>query len=106
MPVFCALIRCGLWPLADVDYMEKARFVQIMTKMGAKLNDEEIGELLKVGRARAAEPLARRSLRQMCLRSGRIAVHGRPLLWCMRPSQEVDDNGKIHFQKLVDVVMG
>ena len=46
--------------------MEKARFVQIMTKMGAKLNDEEIGELLK----------------------------------------EVDDGGKIFFDKLVDVVMG
>jgi Ca2+-binding EF-hand superfamily protein len=50
----------------DSDTMEKARFVNIMTKMGAKLNDEEMTELLK----------------------------------------EVDDGGKINFQKLVDVVMG
>lgn len=31
----------------DADHMSEARFKLIMTKMGAKLNEEEIGELLK-----------------------------------------------------------
>lgn len=50
----------------DAEFMNTGRFKAIMTKMGAKLTDEELSELLK----------------------------------------EVDDNGKVYFDKLIKVVMG